>query len=209
MIVTVFGASGKVGKLVVDELLAQGYYVQAFVHKHNPFQPHENLTIVKGDIFSEEDVRRALHKADAIVSTLGSWGTDTKDVVSGAIKNIIPEMRDLEIRRIVTLTGSSALLPNEKISIMHKIERFFLKIFGKKILADGELHIQLLAKSSLDWTVIRSPIMTNSGSQNFKLSNTQPNPFASINRAAVAQAIVTQLVDQESIRKAPHIVRSK
>lgn len=78
MKVVVFGASGKVGKIVVANLLNDGYHVRAFVHSSNPFEDHAKLETIKGDIYAIKDVEAAVRGVDVVVSTLGSWGTKKK-----------------------------------------------------------------------------------------------------------------------------------
>ena len=89
---TVFGASGKVGRLVVMQALKRGYSVVAFVHSHDPFVATTNLRVVKGDIYNADDVGKALKGSEAVISALGSWGTKNRNVLSSAMKVVIPDM---------------------------------------------------------------------------------------------------------------------
>ncbi len=50
MQITIFGASGKIGRIVVSILLAKGYSVVAFAYSNPKFEPTQNLTIVQGDV---------------------------------------------------------------------------------------------------------------------------------------------------------------
>jgi putative NADH-flavin reductase len=205
MHVTVFGASGKVGRLVVQQLLDDDHRITVFVHSHAPFGNNVDLNIVRGDVHNAADVAKALQNSEAVISTLGSWGTKSKDVVSSAMEQIVPVMESEGIKRIIGLTGSGAKAPGEKLSLMDKLSRPAFKLVAGKILDDSEHHIQRLADSSLDWTVIRSPVMRTFGKQNYHLSLKIPPPWATIHRAAVAQAIVGQLASPDFIRTAPHI----
>lgn len=81
MQVTIFGANGKIGTLVVTELLARKNSVKAFVHNHATLPENVNLTVVKGDIHSATDVSQALQGSQAVISALGSWGTPQKDIL--------------------------------------------------------------------------------------------------------------------------------
>lgn len=191
--IAIFGASGHVGKIVVADALAQGHTVIAFVHNHPQITDHPQLTIMQGDIHNPEDVSKAIDGSDAVISTLGSWGTPQKDIVSAAIKNIIPAMQAANISRIVTLTGADARAANDRISIVHRLTHFTLGIIGGKVLRDSEEHLSLLEKSGLDWTVIRSPIMTNSRSRVYQLNDTRPLPWETISRHAVASAVLKEV----------------
>lgn len=208
MKIVIFGANGKIGRLVVAEALRRGHSVRAFVHNHSDIADDSNLSIFKGDIYDVDSCRNAIKGCEAVVSTLGSWGTPKKDVVSTAMENIIPIMQSMKINKIVTLTGADSEASNDKRGLAHKLSRPLLATIAGKILADGEKHINLLENSGLNWSVVRSPIMTNYGqASNFKLTEDRPMPWQTINRKSVAIAMVNLLEATESELKAPYIVR--
>lgn len=205
MNVSVFGASGHVGRLVVKRLLRDGHAVRAFVHSSSPFDDTEQLRVISGDIHSPNDVEQALEGADAIISCLGSWHTPTKDILSSAMKTIIPVAEKIHINRIISLTGSAACAPGDTPRLMDRINHAMLGKVAPQILADGEQHINLLAESTLHWVVIRSPIMTSHGSASYHLNMHSPSPFATVPRVAVAQSMVDVLTDTRYDGTAPHI----
>ena len=204
MKVVVFGASGKVGRLLVSELLKNDYQVTAFVHSHNPFQKHPNLVIKRGDIYSASQVDEAIKDQDLVMSSLGSWGTKKQDVVSAGMNNIINAMKKQRVKRVVGLTGI-ALWRDDNPSFLDKFNRSLLMFLAPKILKDGEALIEMLSTSGLDWTVIRSPVMTSSKSRDYRLRNKLAGLFATIPRLAVAQAMFDQIKDDSFIEQAPVI----
>jgi|SRR5665213_975706 len=208
MQITVFGASGKVGQLVVAMALAKGYSVHAFVHSHNPFEPNDALQVIRGSISDKAAVREALEGSDAVISTLGSWHTKGKNVLSSGMTNILPAMKSRGIERIVTVTGAGALWAGDKPGILDKLNHALLGLIAPKILRDGEEHLRLLAQSGLDWTCVRSPVMTKSARKTYRLDIKLLSPWASIPRAAVAQSLVDQLAHTDYSRLAPGIFRA-
>lgn len=206
MQVVVFGASGKVGRLVVVDLLADGYNVKAFVHSKNPFGRHKNLKVVRGDIYNATSVEKAVKGSDAVISCLGSWGSKKQNVVSSGTKNVITAMKKCNVRRVITLTGM-AFASQDKPKFIDKIGRSILKLGAPKILEDGEKHIKLLEKSGLDWTTLRSPVMTNSTNKSYALNLRLAGFFATIPRNAVAKAMVDQIKSSDYIEQAPVIHR--
>ena len=209
MRITVFGATGKVGRLVVDELLAHGHTVTAFTHSHPLQQSSSTIITVQGDIYNPGDVDRAIQTSDAVISALGSWGTVRKDVLTNATQNIIPSMEKHSVKRFISVTGSGAQTPNEKTNIIEKLSHRIFGLIAPKILRDGEQHIALLTNSDLDWTVIRSPVMTNRGNpKNYQLSLRNRLYKLTIHRHAVASSIVDQLEETRFTRQAPYITRS-
>ena len=208
MQITIYGASGKVGRLVVELALERGYQVVAFVHSSPPFTEHNNLRIVKGDIYNAKDVATAVKGSEAVISTLGSWGTPKKDVLTSGMQHIIPAMQSSGMRRIISLTGSDARAAGDSKSLIHRFSHTAAKIGAGKILADGERHIMLLEESDLDWTVVRSPIMNNRGdAPKFALTNERPMPWATINRRSVAQCMVDLSCSSEHQQEAQYITR--
>lgn len=205
MKITVFGANGRVGRLVVEEALELGYQVVAFIHGSNPFDENSSLTIVQGDIYNAEDVKKALQNSLVAISTLGSWGTAKKDILSEGMKNIIPAMQELGINRIITLTGAEARANGDKLSIVHRLMHTFVTVMAVKVLKDSETHIQLLEKSNLDWTILRSPIMKENSSSKYQLSDKRPLPWQTINRDSVVKAIINQIKSKKFLRKSPFI----
>lgn len=208
MKVLVLGANGRVGSLVVSELLAAGYQVKGFVHSDSHFEASDSLEIIQGDIYNQNDISQAIIGCDAVVSTLGSWGTKNKDILTQAMMGLVPAMREAGIRRIVSLTGASAFDTADTPSVIDKLTRRMLMVVAPKILHDGEEHMRILRQSGLDWTVLRSPVMRESGGRGFRLTFKFPSLVASINRHDVATAMKEILDTNSYIQAAPFIHRS-
>jgi putative NADH-flavin reductase len=72
MKLTVFGATGGVGREVVNQALDRGDHVTAYVR--NPAKldlTHPDLTVITGELTDREAVQRAVGGADAVISALG------------------------------------------------------------------------------------------------------------------------------------------
>lgn len=207
MKILVFGANGKVGSLVTEQALDNGHSVTAFVHGDSSLKPHPSLSIHQGDIYDEMSVSDAVQGQDIVISCLGSWGTPHKDILTQGMKGIIPAMQAASIRRIVSLTGADASAPGDGKSVIHSLSHLLLSIVAPKILRDGERHIELLRDSNLEWTVIRSPVMNDRGSIDSDLSSRRPVPWKTINRNAVAKAMLTCALSSEYNQAAPYITR--
>jgi uncharacterized protein YbjT (DUF2867 family) len=70
--VAVFGATGKIGRHVIDQLLAAGHTVTAYAR--NPTKlttTHPNLTVIQGGLDDPAGIGRAVAGADAVISALG------------------------------------------------------------------------------------------------------------------------------------------
>lgn len=209
MKVVVLGANGRVGSQVVAELLTRGHRVIACVHGDSRLESNPNLQIAQVDIYDPASVAVALSEADAVVSALGSWGTKRKDVLTEGMKSIIPAAEQSNITRIVSLTGADARASTDHRTVIHTLTRFVFSILAGKVLHDGEEHIKLLEKSSLNWSIVRSPVMKSDGPHTYTLDSKRPMPWHSIPRTAVVQA-VCDLVESpdEHMASAPFIHRA-
>ena len=205
--VTVFGANGRVGRLVVAELVNRGYTVVAFVHNRSHFIETPRLRVISGDIYNAQDVEKALDGSSAVISALGSWGTPMKNILTVGMKHIIPAMKARDLSTIISLAGADARASGDMLEVVHRVSYPFLTAFIGKILADGERHITLLEKSDLDWTVIRSPIMLKRtpNHDRYTLDVRRPFPCQTVPYRLVALAMVNSLQDRTWSKEAPFI----
>lgn len=207
MKILVLGASGKVGRLVVEDALNRGHKVHALVHSDS-LNDQPNLKVYKGDIYDPDSINKALAGVDVVISCLGSWGTKHKNVVSTGIENIVPLAKKHKINRIVTLTGHGARAPAEKLDLVASISRNILKIAASKILYDGEKSLEELHRTKLDWVGLRSPIMVNFFEPSrFEFSSKRPWPLSIINRKSVAIALLDLAEANKIDNKVPFIKR--
>jgi putative NADH-flavin reductase len=199
MQITVFGASGKVGALVVEEALRRGYTVVAFVHNHSLFSPSGKLIICKGDVYNASDVAGALEGSNAVISCLSSWGTKGRDVLSRFVSNVVPAMVDQKITRIVTLTGIGVELHPSRLHITAL--KMLYPLPAGKVFWDAETHVHLLGDSGLDWTAVCSPVMNNFGGAGYRLNERIGKPLATVSRVSVAVALLDQIDATDSVGK--------
>lgn len=207
MQITVLGASGRVGRLVVANLLASDYSVRVLIHNANPQIEHKNLTVVQGSVTDRAGIENALTGSEVVISCLGSWGKHRGQVLTDAMQTLIPAMESQGITRLISLTGVAAFLPNESTTTLDKLNRLFLKTVQPKVLSDGEKHLEVLLACKLNWTALRSPVMTNGTAESYQLSTKLPAPWVTVTRAGVARALVDQMDDQAYLRGAPAVYK--
>ena len=204
MNVVVLGANGRVGSRVVSELLARGHTVTAGVHKNRDNVP-AGATIIPVDINDTASINKLLRGADAVVCALSSWSSPNSNVLSTAMRGVIPAMHVASITRIVSISGDIARLPAEKPPLLIRLFHALKIGFIRKVVDDSETHLRQLSESSLAWTVIRPGIMTSSKNSNYILKPKHPLGLF-IPRAAVVTSIVDLVESNSHLRQAPFIV---
>jgi uncharacterized protein len=112
MLVTVFGATSPVGKQLVTICLQKGFIVRAYgrnVFSELPLD-NENLQIIRGGLFDDADVRKAIDGTDAIFTALGTEDFSFEDKSrSLGIKTIVVQMEKIDATRIIVLSGYGVL----------------------------------------------------------------------------------------------------
>lgn len=158
MILTIFGATGMVGKHLVRHALAFGHNVKAFGRNVEGLTDEdlrdENLEAIKGYVFNEDDVFDAVKGSDAVLSALGGSVDGTDKTRSLGIKNIISQMQKAGVQRIVALGGMGILNADDNTLLLDKPS------YPKAFLPVGKEHLQAylyLKESNLNWTMIGAP----------------------------------------------------
>lgn len=158
MILTIFGATGMVGKQIVALALAKNHTVKAFGRNVESLidrdLDNDRLEAIKGYIFDEDDVLNAIKGSNAVLSVLGG-AFDGKDKTrSLGIKNIIAQMQAAGVKRIVALGGMGVLNgPDNNLLIDEPGYPEEYKPVGRE-------HVQAynyLKESDLHWTFVCSP----------------------------------------------------
>src|SRR5260370_33583154 len=68
----VIGATGRTGREIVQQALARGHHVTAFVRSPESITfKRERLTVLKGNATDENQLFEAMQNHDAVISTLG------------------------------------------------------------------------------------------------------------------------------------------
>ena len=106
MKVLVIGATGSIGRLVVDEAVAAGHSVRALVRDPaSARQLHRDAEVVEGDLARPDSLREAVQGVEAIVFTHGAGsraGAETVDY--GGVRNVLAAL-DGARARIALMTA--------------------------------------------------------------------------------------------------------
>jgi putative NADH-flavin reductase len=95
----IFGSTGSIGRQLVEQALAQGHAVTAFVR--NPAKldlKHSKLKVVQGDVLDYASVERAVPGQEAVLSALGTPAFTKNTVRSEGTRNIIRAMEKVGVQ---------------------------------------------------------------------------------------------------------------
>ena len=202
MKIVIFGANGKTGTLLTEQVLAKGHHVTAYIRRTGVLmQQHPNLKIVTGNLNDTDKLREAIKGADACISVLGgsSLIKHSPEIISG-IDNIIKIMELEGVKRFIYLSSMGA---GESRKLMGMILRFFIADIMLRVpLADHTANEERIANSKLNWTLVRPAGLTN-GPKTGRLKHGKTlkvlKGSPQISRANVASFIINQLTDASYI----------
>jgi putative NADH-flavin reductase len=205
MHITVFGATGQVGKRVVQQALNRGYIVTAFGRNVEGLIDQDNrnekLIARKGYIFDAKDVSNALKDADAVVSVLGGAFDGSDKSRSLGIKNIITQMEAKGIKRIVALGGLGILSANDE-TLLIETENY-----PEEFKPVGMEHLkayEFLLASTLDWTFYCPPNIIDADETGLFITSTnfppEPNTYK-INAGDIALSMLNAIEKKEFIKE--------
>lgn len=211
MKIVVFGATGIVGKAVVNEALSKGHEVTVLTRNARKVTTrHEHLHVVEGDVADENVVRAVLKGQEAVIQTLGIGGKgDGKptSVVSEANEVIMTEMKRMNVKRLVAISVVGA---GDSLTFLPWIYReLVLPVFMKwfqAIIDDKNRMEHMIRKSGLDWTIVRCTTVKDcpaTGKVNATLDG--KGLKFSISAADMAVFIVNQLTDNSFLKRNPTI----
>ena len=114
--ILVTGASGFVGLSAVKQLVAEGYYVRAFVRKLSHIRALEELgiEIFFGDIRNLESFNKATKDMSAIIHLATDTSGDPNESVDTAVtgtKNLIEIAKENKLRKVIYMSSMSVYDP--------------------------------------------------------------------------------------------------
>lgn len=161
MKLTIFGATGQIGSLLVKQALDEDYRVIAYARNINKLSNLHNprLTIVKGELNDLKCIEEAIKGSDAVLSMLGPdmTGKVVGMPITEGTSNILNAMKKLGIKRFIA-TGTPSSIPdpmNDKFTLWMKFIRLTAKYaFPNAFKEYGQMG-EIIQKSGLDWTIVR------------------------------------------------------
>jgi putative NADH-flavin reductase len=210
MKLTVFGATGGVGRELVTQALDAGHDVTA--HVRNPGKldvTHPNLTVIAGQLTDRDAIQRAIHGADAVISALGP-SLDRKatgmPLVEGT-RTILDAMAAEGVERYIGIATPSLRDPRDTPSLLGRIVPLMGRTFLSRAYRELLAMSRLVSDSSLDWTIARFTRPTNgTRTGTIRAGHLGRDPVkASITRADIATFLLAQTTDTRFHRAAPAI----
>lgn len=208
--VAVFGATGKIGQHVVEQLLAAGHSVTAYVRNAGKLTiGHPDLSVVEGELDQPAGIGRAVDGADAVISALGPTlrrGATGTPVANGT-RNIVEAMKATGVRRYIGLATPAVADSRDRPTLQAKLFRLMPRLAFPNALVEIDGMTRAVTSSDLDWTIARI-ISPNDRPATGTIRSGflgRDKVGSAMSRADIAAFLVGQLTDDRYRRAAPVI----
>jgi putative NADH-flavin reductase len=198
----VLGATGGVGLEMVRQAVERGHSVTAFVRAPERLKPFaDRIQIVQGDLLNPTNLAPVLEGQDGVLSAFGPRLPLSKTdatLLERFASALTDAMSHSRVTRAVIVSTAflfkDAVLPPAYL---------FGRLFFPSIVADASAMEKLVAKSGLDWTIVRPPQLTDkprTGKYRTREGHLPPFGFK-IARADVADCMLRIMENRASSRK--------
>ncbi|MBT2735221.1 NAD(P)-dependent oxidoreductase [Neobacillus sp. C211] len=198
MNICLFGATGRVGSIILENALSQQHSITTLVRDMKKLNSNgAGLEVKTGNVLNETDIANSLTGSDVVISALNTDGTTT---LSGSMPLIIKHMKEQEISRIITI-GTAGILQARSAPHLYRFQSSESK---RKSTRDAEEHLKaylMLKDSGLDWTVVCPtylPIGERKGYYRYEKDFLPDHP-SSISIYDTADFVFKQLINKQFI----------
>jgi putative NADH-flavin reductase len=221
MNITIFGATGGVGRHLVDQAVDAGHAVTAVVR--NPDAVTRDVRIVRADLADPAPalLESAVSGADGVLSALGprSKADALAHVVTRSTEAVIRAMKETDARRLVVIsavpvpTVPSTARPNPPKNdptdgfVMRTVLNPIVKAVFKTTYLDLSEMEDAVSSSGLDWTIVRPPRLLDKPLTKVYRTSAEGNlpGGRAISRADLAHCMLATLTQPATIGQAVRV----
>jgi putative NADH-flavin reductase len=197
MRVLVLGATGGIGKFLLEFATARGHEVTAFVRSPQKLAlKSERLRVVPGDLLHAEQLAQVLLGQDIVLSAFGP-ATLRRVTTRGEFgAALATAMGRSGVRRAVVV--SSGLLFEEQ----NAIGKLLRGTLFRNLLPDMTAMEATLEKDGLEWTIVRPPRLTNGPlTKSYSVAEGRLPKGMTVSRACVADFMIKEAERPAHVRQ--------
>ena len=202
-------ATGRTGKLVIEEAIKRGHKISAIARDPGKLKDY-HVDITQGTPYDYETVRKAIAGCEAVINTLNisrksdnPWSSlvSPKDLISKAATNAVSAMKESGIKRFIALStigaGSSWKTAPAILKLIVSLSNL------KYAFIDHGKQEEILQNSILDYTICRAPMLSNKYNTKGTIAvrETENPPKMMLSRNSAAEFFLNIIENKEHIRE--------
>jgi putative NADH-flavin reductase len=205
MKIAMFGATGRVGSVLLEQALAAGHDVHVLSRTSARMdRSGQGPTITLGDAKDAAIVDTVVAGSDAVLSTLG--GVRGPDSLSAGTNAIIAAMGAHGVRRLILVQGFHLTFPGDHTNIGHRLIVPIMRLYYSDILTHSNLMAAALQRSDIEWTLVRIPrIVRRPAHGNLRHGRLKLGPWSTVTASDVAAFVLDCLTSGRFVREAPMV----
>lgn len=205
--VAVLGATGRTGRLLLAQARERGLEVNALARVPAALGDLRGAAkVVEGSAIDPGAVERVVAGCSAVLCAIGQAKDSPDDLLKRATLNMVDAMEKLGVRRLVILSNTAIEDPTDSPPLVQRMLRVALAAMNGKLTQDSAGAAEVLARSGLDWTLVRAPILTNGPKTGrYRVGPLTKGMPLKVSRADVAEFMLSCAVDGKFVRERPVI----
>lgn len=153
---SVFGASGRTGLMLVNIAVDRGYSVTAFCRSESDRQYlPENVACIVGDIMDGNVIDQAVSGADAVICAFGQREPYKDVFCADATAGIIASMKKHDVVRMLCITNALVGDSTKNRSLFIRVMARLNRLLRAEVAFDREEQERMVEESGLDWTIVK------------------------------------------------------
>ncbi len=210
MKITLFGATGLLGRELLSQCLEAGHEVSVLLRTPEklPAALRARVKVVEGNGLDAAAVERALSgETEAILFAIGVDARSPEHLCTDVTRHILAAMRKHGIRRLVWCGGGNTVGDEDVVSLGSSFVLLFSRLFMGLRHRDKLEQIALLEESSdIDWIGIRPLQMRKGGKRGgYRVGFDRYSGLSKITAGDCANEMIRMLEDNTWLHKAPVI----
>jgi putative NADH-flavin reductase len=204
MRLTVLGATGGIGKLLIPLALDRGYEITAFARApekiasngSSALRSHPGLHIIGGDLFNARQMAEAIRGSDVVLSAFGPTTLRPTHLRRDFGRTLVQALHSAGVPRFIHV--SSAFCFKEG-GLLYAVmtNTLFRNVTIDHCDADNEM-----SQSDLDWTILRPPRLTDGPANgNLRVTAGHLAKGLTITRADVARFMLQEAANPHYVRQ--------
>jgi putative NADH-flavin reductase len=199
MKLTVFGATGGIGRQLIEQGLRLGHEMTAVVRRDYDVP---GVTVVRATLDDAAALEGAVAGRDAVLTALGHRKGGPTTVQADGARAAVTAMRATGVRRILAVDAAGRVSDHNDGFLMRRLAKPIVQRILKANFDDLAQAERVLRASTLDWTLISPPRLTDGPNRPYRTVLDLSVPGGrTLSRADVADAMLRSVDNPAHIHR--------
>ncbi|MBD2120428.1 NAD(P)-dependent oxidoreductase [Trichocoleus sp. FACHB-262] len=207
MNVLVIGAAGKTGRQVVEQAVAAGHTVTAFIRDSAQYNAPPNVRVFTGDATDPATMSHAIADQDAVIDTVGGKTPWRKTEIEQRVAHaIVAAAKQHGTCRIIAISALGVGDSTAQATLLFRL--LLLPTFLRGSTADKTAMEQAIAQAGVPYVLVRPAVLNDQPAVGSVRVLAGVEKGRQITRADLAAFVVEQLTTDTHVNRAVTIANS-